>query len=43
MTGDEKWIYFDNPRDKKSWVDPGQSPASTPKRNIHGHMTFLCI
>jgi len=24
VTGDEKWIYFDNPKGKKSWVDPGQ-------------------
>ena len=22
VTGDEKWIYFDNPKCKKSWVDP---------------------
>jgi len=43
VTGDEKWIYFDNPKRKKSWMDPGQPPASTPKRNIHGHKTLLCI
>ena len=43
MTGDEKWIYFDNPKQKKSWVDPGQLSASTPKRNIHGHKTLLCV
>jgi len=22
VTGDEKWIYFQNPKRKKSWVDP---------------------
>jgi len=22
ITGDEKWIYFDNPKRRKSWVDP---------------------
>ena len=22
VTGDKKWIYFDNPERKKSWVDP---------------------
>lgn len=43
MTGDEKWIYFDNPKRKKSWVDPGQPSASKPKRNIHGHKTLLCV
>jgi len=24
VTGDKKWIYFDNPKRKKSWMDPGQ-------------------
>jgi len=42
VTDDEKWIYFDNPKREKSWVDPGQL-ASTPKRNIHVHKTLLCI
>ncbi|EZA62196.1 Spondin-2 [Ooceraea biroi] len=28
VTGDEKWIYFDNPKRRKSWVDPGQ-PSTT--------------
>jgi len=23
ITGDEKWIYYDNPKHKKSWVGPG--------------------
>jgi len=49
VTNDEKWIYFDNPKQKKSWVDPtirqppGQPSASMSKRNIHGHKTLLCI
>jgi len=42
VIGDEKWIYFDNPMEK-SWVNPGQPSASTPKRNIHGHKTLRCI
>jgi len=24
LTGDEKWIYFQNPKCKKSWVDSAQ-------------------
>ena len=24
VTGDEKWIYFKNPKRKKSWVNLGQ-------------------
>jgi len=41
--GDENWIYFDNSKRKKSWVDPGQPSTSTPKRNIHGHKAMFCI
>lgn len=26
ITGDEKWIYFDNPKRKRSWTDPGKAP-----------------
>ena len=36
VTGDKKWIYFDNPKRKNSWVDPGQPSASQPVRDIHG-------
>ena len=43
VTGDEKWIFFNNPKRKESWVDPGQPSISTPKRNIHGHKAMLCI
>lgn len=43
VTGDEKWIYYDNPKRKKSWVSPGEPSTSTPKRNIHGHKLLLCI
>ena len=43
VTGDEKWIYFDNPKRKKSWVDPGQPSTSQPVRNIHGKKALLCI
>jgi len=41
VTADEKWIYFDNSKRKKSWVGSGQPSALTPKRNIHGHKTLL--
>lgn len=33
MTGYEKWIHYDNPKRKKSWVIPGQP-------NIHGIIYF---
>lgn len=36
VTGDEKWIYFDNFSYKRQRLDPGQTSVQTPKRNIHG-------
>lgn len=43
ITGDEKWIYFSNPKRKRSWVNPGQPAAMCPKRNIHGKKVMLSI
>ena len=43
VIGDEKWIYFDNPKRKKSWVDPGQPWTSQPARNNHGKKALVCI
>jgi len=42
ITGDEKWIFYDNPKRRKSWIDFGQSLTSTPKANIHKKI-LLCI
>ena len=41
MTGDEKWIFYDNPKKKKYYAKLGQSSlpstsTSTPRPNIHG-------
>lgn len=43
LTGDEKWIYYHNPKRRKSICDPGQLSTSTPKRNIHDKKVMLCI
>ena len=43
VTGDEKWVYSDNPKRKKLWVDPGQPSTSQPVRNIHEKKALLCI
>ena len=43
VTGDEKWIHYDNPKRKKSFVKPGQPAKSTAKPNIHGAKVMLCI
>ena len=43
VIGDEKWIHYDNPKRKKSYVKPGQPAKSTAKLNIHGAKVMLCI
>ncbi len=43
VTGNEKYIFYDNPKCKKSWVDPGQTSTSTLKQNIHLKKSLLCI
>jgi len=43
VTGDEKWIYFQNPKRKKSWIDPAQPSTSSSKSNRFGRKTMLCI
>jgi len=47
VTGDEKWIFYDNPKKKKYYAMPGQllpsTSTSTPKPNIHGSKVMLCI
>ena len=37
MTGDENWIFYDNPKKKKYYAKPGQSLTSTStlRPNIH--------
>jgi len=47
VTGDEKWIFYDNLKKKKYYAKPGQSLSSTltstPRPNIHGSKIMLCI
>lgn len=42
VTGNEKWIYFDNPKLRKSWVDRDQ-PSTSPRCNIYDSKIMLCI
>jgi len=47
VTEDEKWIFYNNPKKKKYYAKPGQSlpsiSTSTPRSNIHGSKSMLCI
>jgi len=47
VTGDEKWIFYDNPKRKKYYAKLGQSlpstSTSTPRPNIHSSKIMLCI
>ena len=43
VTGNEKWIHYDNLKRKKSYVKPVQPAKSTAKPNIHGAKAMLCI
>ena len=43
VTGDEKWIYFENPKRKKSWVSLGQPSTSTAKPDRFGKKRMLCV
>jgi len=43
VTGDEKWIYFENPKRKRSWLSPGEAAPSTAKPNRFSRKTMLCV
>jgi len=43
VTGDETWIFFENPKRKKSWVDPGAQSTSTARSNCFGRKTMFCV
>lgn len=43
LTGDEKWIYFENPKRTKAWVNPGQPSKQTARPDRFGKKTMLCV
>lgn len=43
VTGDEKWIYYDNPVYKKQWLTPGQAAQHTPLAEIHPKKVMLSV
>lgn len=43
ITGDEKWITFDNVVRKRHWLDRGETAPATPKTKLHGKKAMLSI
>ena len=43
ITGDEKWVLYDNPHRHQQWLSVGETSRATPKSNIHGKKVLLCI
>ncbi|GFV58792.1 mariner Mos1 transposase [Trichonephila clavipes] len=43
VTGVEKWIYFENPKRNRSYVDPGLPSKSTARPNYFGRKIMLCF
>ncbi len=43
VTGDEKWIYYDNSVNKKQWLDPDETPVFTPKPELHQKKVMLSV
>lgn len=43
VTGDEKWLYYDNPVNKKQWLSPGQVPLPVAKPEIHRKKVMLSV
>lgn len=43
VTGDEKWVHYDNPKRRATYGYPGHASSSTGKPNIHGEKIMLCI
>ena len=43
MTGNEKWIHYDNFKHRKSWANPSHASTSVAKLNIYGSKLLRCI
>jgi len=43
ITGDEKWIVYNNVQRKRSWGKKDKPPQTIPKQNIHAKKVMLCL
>ena len=43
VTGDEKWILYNNMEWKRSWGKRNEPPLTTPKASLHPKKVMLCM
>ena len=43
MTGDEKWIQYNNVEQKRLWGKRNEPPSTSPKAGLHPKKVMLCI
>jgi len=43
ITGDEKWITYDNPTRKKSWIKKGEKAQAIAKPGLTRKKMMLCV
>ena len=43
MTGNEKWIQYNNVERKRPWGKQNEPPPTTPKAGLHPKKVMLCI
>jgi len=43
ITGDEKWITYDNPTKKRSWIKKGEKAQAIAKLGLTRKKVMLCV
>lgn len=43
VTGDEKWVLYNNPVRKRQWLDKDETPEPTPRDGLHPKKILLSI
>lgn len=43
ITGDEKWVLYDNPKRKRQWLSAGEAPMPTVKMDFRRKKILLCV
>jgi histone-lysine N-methyltransferase SETMAR len=43
ITGDEKWVLYDNPKRKRQWLSRNELPRTTAKPGLHPKKALLCV